>query len=114
MTFRMATAVCAAFFLAAPALAFDDPTVSVADAKRGTFVTLEGEVTRILDEDTFRLSDGTGSIRIYIGPNRMPVRVGDSVAVNGFVDDDFGPREVYADAIETADGTIATFERRYD
>jgi uncharacterized protein YdeI (BOF family) len=114
MALRIVTAFAIAFFLSAPAAAFKDPAVAVADAKRGTFVTLEGEVTRILDEDTFRLTDMTGDIRIYIGPNRMPVRIGDRVAVNGFVDDDFGPREVYADALETADGTIVTFDRRYD
>ena len=114
MTLRTATAFSIALFFAAPVGAFDDPVRPVADAQRGAIVTLEGEVTRILDEDTFRLTDGTGSIRVYIGPNRMPVRVGDSVTVNGFVDDGIGRREVYADAIRTADGTIVTFERRYD
>lgn len=111
---RIALGLVALIALAAPAAAFDDPLVPIAQAERGTFVTLDGEVTRIVDEDTFRLTDATGSIRVYIGPNRMPVRMGDMVAVNGFVDDDFGPREVYADAIEFADGTVVTLRRGYD
>lgn len=98
-----------------PAMALADDLVAIDDAERGTFVTLEGEVTDILDEDTFRLTDASGDIRVYIGPNRMPVRPGDAVTVNGFVDDDIiGPREVYADGIVMADGTAYTFDRGYE
>jgi uncharacterized protein YdeI (BOF family) len=97
-----------------PRAASADPLVPIADAKRGTFVTLEGEVTRILDEDTFRLSDETGRIRVYIGPNRMPVRPGERVSLTGFVDDDFGPREVYAETLTAEDGEAFIFERGYD
>ncbi len=100
--------------LGTPLVAASDPLVPIAEAKRGTFVTVEGDVTRILDEDTFRLADSSGDIRIYIGPNRLPVRPGDRVSVNGFVDDDLGPREIYADVLTREDGTVITFERRYD
>lgn len=106
--------IVAGFLAAAPLAAANDPLVPIAEAERGTFVTVEGEVTRILDEDTFRLTDDTGNIRIYIGPNRLPVRTGDRVTVNGFVDDDFGPREIYADTLTFSDGTVTSFDRRYD
>ena len=108
------TSVAALAVFAAPALADSDPITPIADAQRGSFATVEGEVARILDEDTFRLADASGAIRIYIGPNRMPVRTGDAVRVTGFVDDGFGPREIYADGLVQADGTEIQFDRRYD
>lgn len=53
----------------------------------GMSVTVKGEVTRILDEDEFRMKDSTGSVRVYIGwKNRMPVPVGETVLVLGVVD----------------------------
>jgi uncharacterized protein YdeI (BOF family) len=106
--------VVAIFLTSSPALA-DEVLTDITDAARGAFVAVKGEVTRILDEDTFRLTDATGSIRVYIGPNRMPVRDGDSVTVEGQVDDDLiGPREIYADALVLEDGTVVTLSRRYD
>ncbi len=82
----------------------------IGDVTRGATVTLQGKVTRILDEDEFRLADETGSIRIYIGwRNRVMVNVGETVTVKGFVDDDlidtFRP-EVYANELVREDGTI--------
>lgn len=98
-----------------PALAAQtDPLVPIAEAERGTFVTVTGEVTRILDEDTFRLTDASGDIRIYIGPNRMPVRTGDTVSISGFVDNDLGPREIYAETALLSDGSSVTLDQRYD
>lgn len=81
---------------------------SIGNIERGASVTLQGEVTRILDEDEFRLQDETGSVRIYIGwRNRVMVEVGEEVTVKGFVDDDlvayFRP-EIYAQQIIRADG----------
>jgi len=110
------TALTAFFLVTGSALAAQtDPLVPIAEAERGSFVTLAGEVTRILDEDTFRLTDASGDIRVYIGPNRMPVRPGDRVSISGFVDDDlFGPREIYADTAQLADGSTVSFNRRYD
>lgn len=105
----------ATLLLTSPVLAAaDEPTMPVSEAQRGSFVTVAGSVTRIMDEDTFRLADASGDIRIYIGPNRMPVRAGDAVTVSGFVDDGFGPREIYADTVTLPDGSMVTFERRYD
>ena len=100
--------------LLAPA-AFASQITSIADAQRGTMVTVQGTVERITDEDEFRLADTSGSIRIYVGPNWVPANVGETVTVNGFVDDDLiVPREIYARTLTRADGTVITFDRRYD
>jgi uncharacterized protein YdeI (BOF family) len=104
-------ALCAT--LAAPA-AFASQITPIADAQRGTMVTVKGTVERITDEDEFRLADASGNIRIYVGPNWVPAEVGEIVIVNGFVDDDLGPREIYARSLTRADGTVIAFERRYE
>lgn len=104
-------ALCAV--LSAPA-ALANTITPVADAQRGTMVTVQGTVERITDEDEFRLVDASGTIRVYVGPNWVPADVGESVIVNGFVDDDPGPREIYARSLTRADGTVITFDRRYD
>jgi uncharacterized protein YdeI (BOF family) len=106
-------AVTLAFGLPALAQARTDIT-PIADAKRGTMVTVQGTVERITDHDEFRLTDATGSIRIYVGPNWVPADVGEAVTVAGFVDDDLGPREIYARELTRADGTVVTFDQRYE
>jgi len=76
----------------------------------GMSVTVQGEVTRILDEDEFRMEDATGSVRVYIGwRNRMVVHVGEEITVRGVVDDDlvsFFRPEFYAFEITRQDGTV--------
>ena len=96
----------------ARAEANDSAITKIEDVARGNNVVLQGRVTRILDEDEFRLEDDTGSIRIYIGwRNRVMVDVGETVTVKGFVDDDlvnvFRP-EVYANELIREDGTTVT------
>ncbi|MDX5382123.1 MAG: hypothetical protein LPJ92_03885 [Rhodobacterales bacterium] len=98
--------------VALPAYAQKDMT-PVSKAERGSMVTVQGQVARILDEDTFRLSDSSGAIRVYVGPNVIPAEVGETVTVHGFVDDDPGPREIYARTMTRADGTLVTFDYRY-
>jgi hypothetical protein len=44
----------------------------------------------------------------------VPAEVGENVTVNGFVDNDPGPREIYARSLTRADGTVITFDLRYD
>lgn len=90
------------------------PITLVADAQRSTMVTVQGTVERITDEDEFRLSDSSGQIRIYVGPNWVPADVGESVTVSGFVDDDLGPRKIYARSLTRADGTVVEFDHRYE
>jgi uncharacterized protein YdeI (BOF family) len=112
---RLAIALlCAALAAPAPA-ALANPVTPIAEAQRGTMVTVQGTVTRITDEDEFRLTDASGTIRVYVGPNWVPAEVGEEVTVNGFVDDDIiAPREIYARSLTRADGTLITFDRRYD
>ncbi|MGR3701572.1 MAG: hypothetical protein ACU0A4_05755 [Paracoccaceae bacterium] len=99
-------------FVALPAHAQKDIT-PIAQAERGSLVTVQGKVARILDEDTFRLADDSGDIRVYVGPDFVPADVGEAVTVHGFVDDDLGPREIYARSLTRADGAVVTFDQRY-
>jgi hypothetical protein len=88
------TRLAAAFLLAFPfplvASALPDIT-PIAEAQRGTMVTVQGTVERITDEDEFRLTDATGSILVYVGPNLVPADVDEAITVSGFVDDDDRP-----------------------
>jgi uncharacterized protein YdeI (BOF family) len=90
------------------------PITPVGDLKRGTMVTVAGTVERITDEDEFRLTDASGTVRVYVGPNWVPANVGEAVTVDGFVDDDLGPLEIYARSLTRADGTVVTFRHIYD
>ncbi len=107
----IATTAFMAFAVAAPT-GLAKTITKIDDIERGASVTLEGEVTRILDDDEFRLQDDTGSVRIYIGwRNRVMVDVGETVTVKGFVDDDlvsyFRP-EIYAQEIVREDGSTVS------
>ena len=78
--------------------------------ERGMSAAIKGEVTRILDEDEFRIQDKTGSVRVYIGwKNRVFIPVGEMITVRGFVDNDlkayFRP-EFYAFEIIREDGSV--------
>jgi uncharacterized protein YdeI (BOF family) len=101
----------AAMPLAAPAAASD--ATRIADLERNTNVTVVGTVERLTDEDEFILADASGSVRVYVGPNFVPVNPGDAVTVRGFVDDDFR-LEIYAREILRPDGSTVTLEHRYD
>ena len=111
LSLRQATVAMLLLVFTVPA-AFAEAVTKIDDIERGATVALKGEVTRILDEDEFRLQDETGSVRVYIGwRNRVMVDVGETVTVRGFVDDDlinyFRP-EVYAREIIRADGSTVT------
>lgn len=116
-----------AFLIAAPVYA-QAPSISdanatdeitrIEDVRPGASVQLQGTVTRILDEDEFRMEDATGSIRVYIGwRNRVMVTVGEQVTVRGIVDYDlvsaFRP-EVYAHEIIRGDGTVVQLDHTED
>lgn len=90
------------------------PVTPIGDLQRGSMVTVQGTVERITDEDEFSLTDASGTVRVYVGPNWVPANVGEDVTVDGFVDDDLGPLEIYARSLTRADGTVITFDRRYD
>ena len=95
--------------LVAP-LSYADDITAIDLLERGMAANIKGEVTRILDEDEFRITDQTGSMRVYIGwKNRVNIPVGETVTVRGVVDDDlvsyFRP-EFYAFEIVREDGTV--------
>lgn len=77
-------------------------------------VTVAGTVEKIRDEDEFILKDDTGSIKVWIGPNRMPVEQGDQVTVKGLFDRGIIRHEIYADAITDSEGNVTKLEKRYE
>lgn len=108
----MRHAVFGAAMLVLPASAALAEITPIGDLRRNMPATVEGIVERITDEDEFRLADASGQITVYIGPNPMPVRVGDAIRVAGFVDDDLR-LELYADTITLPDGRVVSLPRRY-
>lgn len=109
--FVASTALAALFSASALASGAITP---IGEVERGTMVSVQGTVERITDEDEFRLTDSTGTIRIYVGPNWVPVNLGEAVTVDGFVDNDLGPKEIYARSLTRQDGSLITFDRRYN
>jgi uncharacterized protein YdeI (BOF family) len=93
--------------------AWADTITPIGDLVRNSNVTVSGTVDRLTDEDEFVMSDSTGSVRVSVGPNRVPANRGEAVTVRGFVDDDLRI-EIYARELVRADGTVVTFDRRYD
>jgi uncharacterized protein YdeI (BOF family) len=85
----------------------------IGELARGTMVTVQGTVQRISDHDEFRLQDSSGVVKVDLGSTWMPAELGEQVTVFGFVDDDLGPREIYARTLTRADGTLVTIQR-YD
>jgi uncharacterized protein YdeI (BOF family) len=110
---HIAATALATLLLATTAFA-SGPLTPIDALQRGTMVTVAGTVERITDEDEFRLTDASGTVRVYVGPNWVPATVGEAVTVDGFVDDGLGPLEIYARSLTRADGTVITFEHRYD
>jgi uncharacterized protein (TIGR00156 family) len=103
-----AAAVTSAAPVATPAVT----VTSIGDVRRGSMVTVEGTVERILDTDEFRLADASGRIRVDVGyPNFVPVAEGERVRVSGFVDRDVF-KEIYAREIVHADGRVTRLDRR--
>lgn len=102
-------AVCFLAFFIVPVV-FAEQITPIEKLERNMSTTIKGEVTRILDEDEFRIQDETGSIRVYIGwKNRLTIPIGEKITVRGFVDDDlksyFRP-EFYAFEIIREDGSL--------
>jgi uncharacterized protein YdeI (BOF family) len=97
--------------VAVPALA-SPPATNIAEVLRKTSTTLAGTVERITDEDEFVLRDASGTIRVYVGPNRVPAGPDESVIVIGHVDDD-RPLGVYATEMVRADGSRVALPHRY-
>lgn len=111
LRFACAVAALIAVTDSAQVLAGSEPVTPIADVRRGSMVMIEGVVKRITDSDEFVIADETGKIRVDVRyPNFVPVNVGESVKVRGFVDRDL-IREVYAKEILHADGRISRLDR---
>lgn len=91
-----------------------DSAVPIRSLERGQTALIAGVVERITDDDEFRIRDDSGAILVYLGPNRVPVATGERVMVEGFVDDDPGPKELYARSVIRADGTTVSLTQGYD
>lgn len=102
--------------VASPAFANTTPatTVAIGDLQYGSSATIRGVVDQITDEDEFRLRDESGSVLVYIGPGIVPFDTGEEITVSGIVDREFGRLEVYARQATRADGSLVTFDHRYD
>jgi hypothetical protein len=100
------SAAMAAVLLSASA-AFAAP-VPITKAPRGQPITLTGKVMRITDADAFRMKDETGAVTVYVGPNALPVQVGEEVTVLGALEEGFPP-EFVARALRRSDGTEVRF-----
>lgn len=128
---RITLAAATLLMVSAPALSVESPSemeavpsqleaqgqvviTAIGDVRRGSMVTIEGTVERILDTDEFLIADASGDIRVDVGyPNFVPVTEGESVRVVGFVDRDL-IREVYAREIVHADGRVTRLNRNSD
>jgi uncharacterized protein YdeI (BOF family) len=103
--------IAAVSVLATPVLAYELTTVDQLQPYEQA--VLNGTVERVTDDDTFVFRDSTGTIRVYIGPHRMPVSAGDAVTVRGRLDDDL-PREVYAEQLVLSDGQVVQVGGPYE
>jgi uncharacterized protein YdeI (BOF family) len=65
-----------------------------------------GEVVKILDEDTFRLEDSSGKIKVYTGwKNTNVVKMGEKLTVRGKLDPGV-IKEFYATEIVRENGEV--------
>ncbi|MFX0540210.1 hypothetical protein ACEWPM_000545 [Roseovarius sp. S4756] len=93
-----------------PALA---QVTAIADVQRNQPVTVAGTVERFHDEDEIRLTDETGSLRVYLGPRPVQLELGQSIQIRGFMDNDLIGNELYAREITMEDGTVVTVDGAY-
>ncbi|MFQ6549020.1 hypothetical protein AADZ90_013780 [Aestuariibius sp. 2305UL40-4] len=106
--------VLASVFALAPFAALAATQITpISDVQRGSSVTIQGTVERILDSDEFRIADATGNLRVYVGPNVVPANVGETVTVSGIMDDEIIRPELYAREVVRADGTTVRLNRSY-
>lgn len=90
-----------------PATTSTAVVTAIGDLQRNSFVTVRGTVERVTDEDEFLIADSSGSVRVWTANSFFTVDPGESVVVQGFVDDDV-LLEIYAQEITRADGTVVT------
>ena len=86
--------------------------VPVGDAERGTMVTVQGTIARILNAEILSPHEAQGAIRVYVDPALLPADLGEAITVHGFADDGLDPRRVYARSLTLADGALVTLDPR--
>ncbi|MEM8702044.1 MAG: hypothetical protein AAGF82_09485 [Pseudomonadota bacterium] len=89
-------------------------TTPIADIQRGQSVTVAGVVDRFFDTDEIRLRDETGTVRVYLGPQPLPIVSGERLVVEGIMDDDLVMNELYARQITRQNGEKIGISRTYD
>ena len=97
--------------LTGPALAEITP---IADLQRGHSITVEGVVDRFFDTDEIRLRDASGTVRVYLGPDMLPIESGERIRISGVMDNDIAFNELYAREVTREGGEIITIDRRYE
>jgi uncharacterized protein YdeI (BOF family) len=82
----------------------------ISELEKYTVTHIKGEVKKILDEDTFRLEDSSGKIKVYTGwKNTNTVKVGETVTVKGKLDPGL-IKEFYASEIIRENGEIVSLQ----
>ncbi|MEM1048893.1 MAG: hypothetical protein AAGL24_22265 [Pseudomonadota bacterium] len=89
-------------------------TTPIADIQRGQSVTVSGVVDRFFDTDEIRLRDETGTVRVYLGSQPLPIVSGERLVVEGIMDDDLVMNELYARQITRQNGEKIGISRTYD
>ena len=84
----------------------DIKITKISELQNYTDSYINGEVIKILDEDEFRLEDGSGNIKVYTGwKNTNLVRKDEKITVRGKLDPGI-IKEFYATEIIKEDGKI--------
>lgn len=94
----------------------EDEIREISSLRRGEFAIVRGEIIRFRDRDELRIQDETGRLDIDLGDgvsDPRVLKVGDTIMVVGWVDDDLFdfPRDLYANEIFLSDGTVITINR---
>lgn len=90
--------------------ATDITITKISDLKNDTTTHIQGEVIKILDEDTFRIKDDSDAIKVYTGwKNTNLVKEGQKVRVKGKLDPGL-IKEFYASEISIENGKVIKLE----
>ena len=106
---RSVLALVALVGLVAPAFA---DVIAISGLERGRTATIEGTVDRFFDSDDIRLRDESGTVRVYLGPDILPIESGERLSISGIMDDDLVLNEFYAREITQENGDVLVIDRR--
>ena len=86
--------------------------IAISEVQRGQTVTVQGTVDHFFDSDEIRLRDESGTLRVYLGPDILPIESGERLRISGIMDNDLFLNELYAREVTRADGTVIEIDRR--